>query len=304
MLILCHSLWEPKGNFLLCRFYSIGSMDDIAANVNAKVPADGARRRRKRVGSTDDQSSSFNHLFSFPHHAHHRSRADVIHQSREERFGREICIVFFCQGLFDHFHLQRFEEVPFFFKPLDDLSHQSTLHAIWLDHDVGSFHGACFFRRLRLLAMARSSHSSLPALVPHEMVSLLPSLLSTTTQVHRQGMAADPPIPFLTRPWRRNSRMVHVPGDGGVGLQGRRAIAHDVFGRRSTRTDPHHLRREKRWMHATPWRRSNRDVVEGTARARAWKPSRGKRCPCTRATVWQGNGTLHVRTEDRLTRIR
>lgn len=173
MLILCHSLREPKSNFLLRRFYSIGSMDDIAANVNAKVPTYGARCRCKRVGSTDDQSSSFDHLFSFPHHAHHRSRADVIHQSREERFGGEICIVFFCQGLFDHFQLQRFEEVPFFFEPLDDLPHQSALHAVWLDHDVGSFHGVCFFRRLCLFAMVRSPHSSLPAFDSHEMVTLV-----------------------------------------------------------------------------------------------------------------------------------
>lgn len=217
MLILCYSFREPKSNFFLCRFYSIRSMDDIAADVNAKVPANSARCRCKRVGSTDDQSSSFDHLFTFPDHAHHRSRADVIHQSREERFGREICVVFFCQGLFDHFHLQRFEEVPFFFKPLDDLPHQSTLHAVWLDHDVGSFHGVRFFRRLCLLAMARALHTR----VFHLSISTRLSLLSLSPPpIPRDGMAADttrsPPSPSLEK------KLPNGPFARGWGGDGRR----------------------------------------------------------------------------------
>ena len=94
----------------------VGAVDDVAADIDGKVAADGARRRDQRVGGTDQGAALLDDVLALPHlqhdgrgcrlrprarggalrtggrvarrrvarHGDDRARDDVVHQAREE----------------------------------------------------------------------------------------------------------------------------------------------------------------------------------------------------------------------------
>ena len=68
-------------------------MNNVAANINAEVTANGAWLGGQWVGSSDDLSSGLHDVLSFPAHGADWSGADVLDETTEERLGGEIGIV-------------------------------------------------------------------------------------------------------------------------------------------------------------------------------------------------------------------
>ena len=88
-----HALREPQSNLLLGRLDGIGSVADVASDVNAKITANGARGRVGRVGSTKHDTTSLDGVQALPHHAAHRAGEHVLNQSGEELLATEVSVV-------------------------------------------------------------------------------------------------------------------------------------------------------------------------------------------------------------------
>merc|ERR1719445_1989392 len=75
---------------------------------------------------------------SLPDHGHHGPTGHVLDQAGEEGLGREVSIVLLQVSNTCLFHLHSDQLEALVLKSLDNLSHNSPLDAIGLDHDEGS----------------------------------------------------------------------------------------------------------------------------------------------------------------------
>ncbi len=57
---------EPEGNLLLSRLNSVGSVADVAANVNAKVAPDGAGEGIRGLGGAEKDAASLDNTVALP----------------------------------------------------------------------------------------------------------------------------------------------------------------------------------------------------------------------------------------------
>ena len=133
------SVWEPHGNFSFGRFNSIGSVADVASDVEAKVTTNGTGGTFEGHGFTQHDASGLDGVKAFPHHATDWSRGHVFNESREKFLGFEVGVVsfqtFFGRGL--QFKGLQFETT--LFKTLDDFANKTALDTVGFDHDVGAF---------------------------------------------------------------------------------------------------------------------------------------------------------------------
>ena len=133
------SVWEPHGNFSFGRFHSIGTVADVASNVEAKVTTNGTGGTFEGHGFTQHDAAGLDGIKAFPHHAADGSRGHVFNESREKFLGFEVGVVifqtFFGRGL--QFKGLQFETT--LFEALDDLANKTTLDTVGFDHDVGAF---------------------------------------------------------------------------------------------------------------------------------------------------------------------
>ena len=133
------SVWEPHGNFSFGRFHSIGTVADVASNVEAKVTTNGTGGTFEGHGFTQHDAAGLDGVKAFPHHAADGSRGHVFNESREKFLGFEVGVVifqtFFGRGL--QFKGLQFETT--LFEALDDLANKTTLDTVGFDHDVGAF---------------------------------------------------------------------------------------------------------------------------------------------------------------------
>ena len=53
---------EPQADLFLRSLLGVAAVDDIAANVDSKVAADGTRRCLKRLGAANESTGTLNHL--------------------------------------------------------------------------------------------------------------------------------------------------------------------------------------------------------------------------------------------------
>ena len=59
------SLLEPVGDLLLSRISGIRSVDDVPADINAEVSADGPGKRVVGIGGTNEGTSSLDHVAAY-----------------------------------------------------------------------------------------------------------------------------------------------------------------------------------------------------------------------------------------------
>jgi hypothetical protein len=114
---------------------------DVSSNFDAEISSDGSWGRVLWVGGSQKSSSGLDDVLSFPDHGADWSRVHVLDKSWEEGFLGKILVVFLEEGFSGDEHLDTSEEVSLLFESGDDLSDQSSLDAVGLDHDESLFHG-------------------------------------------------------------------------------------------------------------------------------------------------------------------
>ena len=170
MRVVAHALGEPERDLALGALDGIATVDDVAADVDAEVSADGAvfgsfgdvcqstrvrscsqsrlpigeklvvglpRFRGKRVGRPDDLASSLHDVLALPDHSAHGGGADVLNQAAEEGLAREVLVVLLSERLLDVKHLKPPQGEAPLLEARDDRADEAPLDAVGLDHYVG-----------------------------------------------------------------------------------------------------------------------------------------------------------------------
>lgn len=131
---------EPEGDFGGSGFDRIGTMNDIAANADAKITANCAGDRGERVGRADHQTSCGNDALAFPDHRRERTGGDEFDQSLEEGTLPMDGVVALGQFLGGLDELEADERKALGFEAADDFANEVALDAIGLDGNECTFH--------------------------------------------------------------------------------------------------------------------------------------------------------------------
>ena len=75
---------EPEVNLVLGRVGAIGSVDDVAANEDGVVSADGSGGRVSGVGGSEHLASGEDRVLALPNHGDNGSRGEVLDERGEE----------------------------------------------------------------------------------------------------------------------------------------------------------------------------------------------------------------------------
>jgi hypothetical protein len=111
---------KPESNFFLGIFNAIGTVADVAADVNSEVSADSTGGRGKWISSAENGSPSLDGITALPHHSDDRSAQHIGNETREERLFREIGIVLLEMLLGRRDELDGSKLVAALFKAADD----------------------------------------------------------------------------------------------------------------------------------------------------------------------------------------
>merc|ERR1712000_392958 len=131
-------LAEPQLNLLLGALDRVRAVADVAANLDAKVAADGAGERVVGAGLAEELAARADGVVALPHHADDGARGHVLDEASEEALGGQVGVVLLKELLGGVGHLQGSELEALLLKALDDLADQATLDAVGLDHNVGA----------------------------------------------------------------------------------------------------------------------------------------------------------------------
>lgn len=131
-------LGEPELDLLLSILNGIRSVADVSAGDDAVISSDGSGVGIERVSGSEDLSSGGDCGFSLPNHADNGAGEHVFDECGEEGPCGEVGIVSL-EMLAGRLHeLECSEVVTSLLEAGDDGSHQSSLHTVRLDHDVGT----------------------------------------------------------------------------------------------------------------------------------------------------------------------
>lgn len=92
-------LSEPQSDLLLGRLDGVGSVDDVASDLDAEVATDGTRQRVGGVGGTEHLAAGLDHIQTLPNHGDDWAGVHVVDQSGEEGAAGQISIVLLQQLL-------------------------------------------------------------------------------------------------------------------------------------------------------------------------------------------------------------
>lgn len=86
-------LSKPEGNLLLGVLDRVGTVADVATDIDGKVTTDRARGRSERVGSSEKDTTLFDGLLAFPNHGSDGARVHVPIERKHQRgvFGISAC---------------------------------------------------------------------------------------------------------------------------------------------------------------------------------------------------------------------
>jgi len=130
-------LLEPEGNLLLCGLDAVGSVADVAANVDGEVTADGAWGAVLWVGGAKDDTAGLDGVTTLPDHGADWARGHVGDETGEERLGAQILVVLLEVLLGGGDELETNELEATVLEAGDDCANQAALNAIWLNGNEG-----------------------------------------------------------------------------------------------------------------------------------------------------------------------
>ena len=131
---------EPEVYFPLGRLYTVRAVNCVNAGSVTEIATDSAKLSVFRIGSADHFAECFNDFITFPHHCDHWVICYEIYDFVEEWLFFVLSVMFTHKlfGWNSHFHGNEFEATGL--DPVYNLSDQTPLHAVRLDHDVSALH--------------------------------------------------------------------------------------------------------------------------------------------------------------------
>lgn len=85
---------EPQLNFLVCTLDWVRSMDDVAANLHAKITTNSSRCTVSWVGSAEHHTTGLDDIEALPHHWYDGSACHVLAKSWEECTRCQVAVMF------------------------------------------------------------------------------------------------------------------------------------------------------------------------------------------------------------------
>lgn len=132
------SLGEPKGDLLLGALNGVRSVANVSSNIDGEVSTDGSGGGFRGLGGTKHDSASLDGTHALPDHAAHRATGHVVDEATEEALGGKVGVVGLKKLTSGGEKLHGLELEALLLEAGDDLTDETPLHAIRLDHDVSS----------------------------------------------------------------------------------------------------------------------------------------------------------------------
>lgn len=130
---------EPDTDLGLGTLLGVRAVDDVSSDVDGEVSSDCTRGGVEWLGGSEHLSSGEDDVGAFPDHLDDWAHSHVGQKSREERLLGEISVVLLELVLSRLGHLEANQLEALLLESGDDLSDQTSLDAIRLDHDESSF---------------------------------------------------------------------------------------------------------------------------------------------------------------------
>jgi len=112
-------------------------MAHVTSNIDGEVSTDGTGLGGKRVGGTEEGTTSLDGITAFPDHGTDGSATHILDESREERLAGEILVVLLKVLLARSHQLDGSELVATVLESSDNRADESTLDAIRLNGNEG-----------------------------------------------------------------------------------------------------------------------------------------------------------------------
>ena len=132
------SLREPQSDLLVGGLGRVGSVADVAANVDTEIASDGARGGFAGLSGSQQLSALRAGVLALPNHGEHGGSLHELNQTTEERLGGKIGVVSLEVGLRRLHKLHSDQLVSLLLESSNDGAAQVALNAVGLDHDEGS----------------------------------------------------------------------------------------------------------------------------------------------------------------------
>ena len=132
-------LAEPVSDLFVGVLNRVGTVAHVSTNVKGEVTSDGTWGRLDWLGGTEEGSTGSDGVEAFPDHADDWTTHDVLNEVVEESLALEVTVMLLdvLLGWSHHFKCDEFEALSL--KSEKDFSDESSLDAVWFDHDVSSF---------------------------------------------------------------------------------------------------------------------------------------------------------------------
>jgi len=139
MLILDNALGEPEFDLFLSVLDRVRTVADVAARGKGKITTDGTGLRIKRVRCAEHRTARFDGIEALPNHSDDGARSHVLDQTREERLVLQVLVVLLevLGGGVNELEGDELEST--LFETADDVSDETAVDAVGLDHDVRAF---------------------------------------------------------------------------------------------------------------------------------------------------------------------
>ena len=142
---------EPEADLVGGGLNGVGAVTDVAADVDAEVTADGAGLRVEGLGGTEHLAASGDGVVTLPDHSADWARGSVLNETLEETLAGEVRVVLLEVGSTWSAKLHGDQLEALSLESLNDLSNESSLDTIRLDHDESSFLGGSLDHSVKVL---------------------------------------------------------------------------------------------------------------------------------------------------------
>mmetsp|Transcript_22436 Transcript_22436/g.27633 ORF Transcript_22436/g.27633 Transcript_22436/m.27633 type:complete len:203 (+) Transcript_22436:79-687(+) len=131
-------LVEPEADLSIGGLDGVGAVNDVAADVDAKVTADGAGLGVLRLGGTEHLAAGEDGVVTLPDHGADGAGSHVLDEASEEALAGKVGVVLLHVGAAGGGELHGAKLEALLLEARDDLTNEASLDAVGLDHDESS----------------------------------------------------------------------------------------------------------------------------------------------------------------------